>query len=241
MPAALPGPETLADWWSTGPYGGLKPVITAIDDKGNAVVVHGDVVDPQESAQPVGAWRRRAETRRGGSVVVVHDELKLDDAAQGRGFGRAWHTACEGKYRAFGVTAVELLAEDVGGYVWASCGFEFGGAAATSCRAAAMQAAEIVRDQEHELDELLTEGRITEAQGQGFLACVADADALGARTDGAADLSALLTGKYCTPAEIAAHGSGAAWMEGDRRMWLGKALLIGSRWQGFKRLRAEPG
>lgn len=92
-----------------------------------------------------------------------------------------------------------------------------------------------------ELDELLTEGRTTEAQRQGFLACAADADALGARTDGAADLSALLTGKYCTPAEIAAHGRGAAWMEGDRRMWLGKALLIGSRWQGIKRLRAEPG
>jgi hypothetical protein len=70
-------------------------------------------------------------------------------------------------------------------------------------------AAEIVRDRDDELDELELKGRITAADWQRVLACFADPEALGARPDDAPDFAVLLSLKYCSPGEIAAHGKNA--------------------------------
>lgn len=239
---ALPSEDLLKAWWSGPSFADLTPQVGEVSSHGGTrLVCTGTVLD--RDGQEVGEWRRDVVDEEG-VLRVEHRELKIDDAVQDDGFGRPWYWHCEKQYREAGVHVVEMHAEDVGGYVWATCGFVF---ATGACRAGdeprlrALAACDVLDQRRHALDDLVGEGVISQQDADAFVGRFADRDALFARAPvggaaAAADLDEILQGRFTDPGEIARYGNVAAWLEGERKMWLGKAFLIGSTWLGTKTL-----
>lgn len=197
-----------------------EPTSVMVQDDGT-VVTGIDVKD--RDGQDVGAAYRGWKPTTDGGLEVTHNRMQLDPEVQGGGFSQRFNAHAEDVYRAAGVDRVSLEADiDVGGYAWATQGYDFAG--------------------ESEMEYM--RGRFA-AQLHGLGVAVdeqtqRDFDGLQARST-AADFAA---GTAPTPYEWAMLGRHQPWTETDpasekdHLMWPGKAVMMGSDWNAVKPLTA---
>lgn len=203
------------------------------------VTCAGSVLD--EGGAEVGEWQRSARLVPGGALAVDHKRLMLDDDVQERGFGRAWYEHCETLYRREGVRWVDVHAKQVAAYVWATCGFEFdvSGRPPEALRLRALYASKLLTQRQDALSEVIAEGGLPESDHNAFVAKFADTNWLrriapvGAQPQGMTDA---FSDYFTSPGQIADYGKDNAWLQGERKTWLGREFLIGSQWQGRKLL-----
>ena len=155
-----------------------------------------------------------------------HAELSniyLREADQGNGFGRAFTDHLLGTLRNGGVDNIDVEAVSIGGYAWARRGFVWTGDKAAVQREI-LQAAK-------------DDGRWSRMQGHLPEERYAELE------------RKLAAGEFSSEAELAAYGIDQWWWDEHEvprrqdedyvppvreRTWLGKELLIGSRWKGSR-------
>jgi GNAT superfamily N-acetyltransferase len=150
--------------------------------------------------------------------LVWHNALPLDAADQRKGFGKAFEQYSINLYKQYGFTRVCVNAKEVGGYVWQSCGYRLKGEdlSARSKQSLDIWGAHGGRARAQEAV------RRNEATAADFEALDAAFEALGS---GGRD--------PLEPSEIAQFGTD--YRSSQRpEMWLGKAVLLDSRWVGYK-------
>jgi hypothetical protein len=147
-----------------------------------------------------------------GDLVAVHEAFELDEGQRGGGLASAFNAHLTEWYRQQGVTRIELTANiDVGGYAWASAGYDF--------------------QDEHSANSVLDRlrGAVADLHGP-------EADA-GRALLARAESSPFGSADYPTPFEISQLGrpEGPAG-QGRGATWLGKTVMLGSAWEGVRRL-----
>lgn len=146
-----------------------------------------------------------------GNLVAVHELLEIDDEnMRGGGLASALNAHLADWYREQGVGRIELTANiDVGGYAWASHGYDF----------ADEGSANSVLDR---LRSALDGAEGPEADAGRALLARAESEPFG-------------SANYPTPYEISQLGrpEGAAG-QGRGAKWLGKDVMLGSTWEGTK-------
>ena len=117
-----------------GDFNGVTVRLKPIDDGGvlissNFVGISGDLM---MGSRKIGTFYRTVGPDRDtGDLVAQHSYLHIGRNYQGSGVAEAFNNNLYDWYRRSGVKRVELTAnEDVGGYAWATKGFEFEDAAA---------------------------------------------------------------------------------------------------------------
>lgn len=85
-----------------------------------SVVITGAIHD--KDGQEVGQFIRNVLPGK----EVHHDYFKMEESAQGSGFGSSFYKHAEDSYSAIGVKSITMQANlEVGGYAWARMGFNF--------------------------------------------------------------------------------------------------------------------
>lgn len=165
----------------------------------------------------LGGSRRIWRVEDDGSLTVHHSVLNLDRTVQGGGFGQRFNARAEAAYRAAGVTEIDLEANlDVGGYTWATQGYDFNGAA-----------------------DLATVAKRFRKLAQQDPAVASEIQALLKRSTA----RHFAAGTHPTPFEWAMLGRdrAASQRRPDGReilLWPGKQTMLGSKWKGRKTIRA---
>lgn len=109
--------------WLGRELGGFTITPEGINPSRNFVTISGKIRDA--SGDAVGRFTRIL-MRGGDGLSVEHSYLHLDPAHQGQGFAKAFNGFLYDWYRASGVKYVRVHANiDVGGYTWATQGFDF--------------------------------------------------------------------------------------------------------------------
>ncbi|MGC5664937.1 hypothetical protein ACN261_31605 [Micromonospora sp. WMMD723] len=211
------------EWASVldGEYAGLTVrttgAMTDQFDDGPGVMAAADIFD--STGERVGEVVRAIVDGPDGPYAV-HALMELEPHVQGGGFARAMNSALERWYRQAGVTHIELKANiHIGGYAWAKAGYDF----------------------KDPTDAVRIIGRLEDfiaRAERGLLAIPADrldeqiaaAEALIER----ARTGTFGTADYPSAYEVAMLG----WWPGAGRrdVWIGKATLLGSAWNGVKPL-----
>jgi GNAT superfamily N-acetyltransferase len=190
---------------------------------------------PGESA-PVGLARVTLKPPNNrGERVAEYSNIYLKEDEQNQGFGRAFTDHVLKTLRDGGVDRIELEAVSIGGYAWARRGFVWTGDKAAVQREILQAAKDDGRWER--LHGHLPQSRYDELERK------------------------LLAGEFASEAELAAYGiEGYWWNEEQRprgmhepkrqqdedyeapvreRTWLGKELMIGSRWKGSRPVTIE--
>jgi hypothetical protein len=169
-----------------------------------------------------------------GDLVAVHAYLQLDRRARGKGFASEFNGSLERWYRSQGIARIEVHANiDVGGYTWASHGYDFADEdSAGDVLDRLRDAVEELRDQ---AAELMRQARA--ASGAEAAELRAEAAVLDAQLEEAADIldrsveEPFGGDRYPSAWEISQCGRTATGGEGT---WIGKYTMLGSDWQGVK-------
>lgn len=181
------------------------------------VRAHIEILD--KDGRKVGSALRSVTTSADGTPRVQHVSFTLDEPVRSGGFSSRWLQQAENQYRDAGIKEIGLNAANVGAYAWAKAGFEFDNPFSATPIAerfrTALNAAEIQQDLP---PEVLTQGReLVQRTDRAF------AKAMEQRSFDMDD--------FPLPLEFAMLG----WTPGATD-WIGKKLMIGSGWQGVKRL-----
>lgn len=205
-----------------GTFGGLDVRdIEVTVDAGGAVHVAGIVY--QERRQ-VGEFARAFWRDPDGKLVATHDYLSIARDVQGSGFQREFNGNLYDWYRRSGFDRVHVHADiDVGGYTWASSGFDW--ATAHTARETAEWASRRL-------------ARIAAAPGS-FLPGLSEAEVRAQVAEMEELLTRILTGRFGSPDyptayEVSQLGRKPGMGRDDP--WLGKLLMLGSDWNGVLRL-----
>ncbi|MEU8821811.1 phage minor capsid protein [Actinoplanes sp. NPDC048796] len=184
----------------------------------------------------VGRFERAFYRDRDGDLVVVHALLYLHKDYRGRGFAGEFNGHLERWYRQQGIVRIEVHANiDVGGYTWASQGFEFED---TESADYIIDRVRFMVDVFNELvdDYRKAAGSATAANARALRerarkleAQVAEAADILERADGSqfGDLD------FPTSYEISQVGRSND-VDDEKQPWLGKAAMLGSDWHGVK-------
>jgi hypothetical protein len=141
MPALLQNDEAGRDWQRraveqmgaamNGTFAGMNVEVTGAtpfmggpegEDRGVSVRLRITDADGNE----VGSASRAVYRDENGNLAAVHEELVLDPEVRGNGFAAEFNRNLTDWYRSQGVERIELTANiDVGGYAWASHGYDF--------------------------------------------------------------------------------------------------------------------
>lgn len=213
-----------------GDFGGLT---THVDDvhhvqrarafgggNDDAMSVRGHVRD--SSGHQVGTFSRQYHQQPDGTITAYHAYLQISGSVQGNGFSNAFNGHLINWYRRSGVQSVSVHADiDVGGYTWASFGYDF----SDSYEADAM--IDRFRDALRNLEQGRYRGRRLRGQGMQEDQQIAALRALLARTRS----SRFGQPGYPTAYEFSQAGrwEGAS---GRSDVWIGKALMLGTSWHG---------
>jgi hypothetical protein len=203
-----------------GTYGQFRVVATRarVGALGNEIHFSGAILDAK--GNPIGQFTRVVIRQPDGTLVARHSTLTLSRKVQGSGLAQQLNANLIDWYRRSGVTEIRLMANiDVGGYAWATKGFDFLNAAA---------AREFVDEAIDKVDKALatfaSRGRlprgITEADLRSLERYLADIR-VGRITAHARDISVF--GRQ--------PGQG-----GKTAVWPGKWLMLGSGWRAVLRL-----
>jgi SPP1 gp7 family putative phage head morphogenesis protein len=214
-----------------GRYAGLDVKTTSVMLGGpnrTTIVIGGDVL---KDGEKIGWWSRQVGRDKAGNLVAYHGHLEIKGKYRGSGFADEFNGNLMHWYRRSGVSMVELYASsDVGGYAWASKGYDF----ANATTAAMMLGA--LREQVTFFSTLARGGNdvlqhylpgVTKIQVRQM---VADARALLKRA-GEAKFG---TPGFPTAYEMSQLGRWPGAGKGD--LWIGKRTMLGSSWDGVLRL-----
>jgi hypothetical protein len=194
-----------------GAYGsrGLKVAVTQARVTARNMQYHADVLDPK-SGRKVGTITRYMERNNDtDELMAVHSFLELDRAVQGSGFAEQFNRNLYDWYRRSGVAYVDVHADiDVGGYAWATQGYEF-------------RDRDVARDFLHNAEAALRRMRgvpvgLTEAQ-------MIDLDRF---------VDDMKAGRIPISAPAIARFGRLPGQGGKKAMWPGKWLMLGSDWRG---------
>jgi hypothetical protein len=112
-----------------GQYADLMVEADSVAMQDNVIYVSGRVIDLE--GNEVGEFSRHLRRDPDGKLVAVHESLEIDPSVQGSGFANEFNQNLYDWYRRSGVDRVELYADiDVGGYAWATQGYDFADAEA---------------------------------------------------------------------------------------------------------------
>jgi GNAT superfamily N-acetyltransferase len=216
-------------------HGGLRTEFdretsTPLNRAGRVVRVGGHILDAD--GRRVGHFTRMLATGRDG-LRARHEEIRLAEEARGRGFARALHEHAEAVYVRMGVGYVTMHAEDVGSLLWPRMGFDFDlrrveGATEGERRAHAVLALLSPRSRK-------VEGRPRPAEVLAAWAASGDPAQRAA--------AAALRTRLPTPARVAAGDLDGLLLD-PRSLGefdavgsqLGRTLMLGASWDGYKRL-----
>lgn len=121
-----------------GRYAGLDAKVTEVTYERTFLAVRGKIIDP-DTGRTIGKFTRHLSRENDGEIVAHHDLLQIGRTYQGSGFAEKFNANLYDWYRRSGIAKVEVHANiDVGGYTWATQGFDFANAqhAASFLRAA---------------------------------------------------------------------------------------------------------
>ena len=115
-----------------GDYGGITVRVEGVTPTGGYMSFDGQIFDTK-TGRKIGEFDRVIRREPNGELVARHSVLEIDRKTQGSGFAEEFNENLYDWYRRSGIKRVELTANiDVGGYAWASKGFEFETAAGAS-------------------------------------------------------------------------------------------------------------
>jgi GNAT superfamily N-acetyltransferase len=225
-----------------GDYAGLTVEVKSVVDESNGpsrpgFSVRGQIYPADDlDADPIGVFDRSFYRDQDGDLVVVHALLALDRGYRGRGFASEFNSHLERWYRQQGISRIEVHANiDVGGYTWATQGFEFeDGESADDVLDRLRSMTSIFEERVGELREeaesaTAQRSRELRAQARKLEAQVSEAGTILER----ADYSRFGDPDYPTSYEISQ--TGRSHDLGDQRQpWIGKAAMLGSDWHGVK-------
>lgn len=218
--------EMMAKAVFEGDFGGLSTKVDSVDGRGNYVSVGGSVYDSR--GHNVGRFTRQIQKDpTTGDLTVYHAFLQINGTTQGNGFSNAFNGHLINWYRQSGVKQVTVHANiDVGGYTWASFGYDF----ATRSDARMMEGR--FRDALRDLEAGSYHGRRIQGAGMDRDHQIAELKALMQRID---DYSFGQPG-YPTARDFSQTGK---WQGAGGRsdVWIGKALMLGMSWHGVYRLQ----
>lgn len=182
--------------------------------------LYGEVwlnLQKQGEIRPVGLARVivKPPNHRGERVAELAN-IYLHEDEQEHGFGRAFTDYFLKTLRDGGVDKVNVEAVSVGGYAWARRGFQW--------------TADKKAEQQRIVADAKTDGRWAEIARRTPPAALAEFE------------GKIERGEFSSEAELAAYGIDQGWRESDpatgastgARMWLGKQLMLGSRWKGSR-------
>jgi GNAT superfamily N-acetyltransferase len=191
-----------------GTWGGYTSTVTQVTNPRPGLITVSGIVRKSGSTRGAEAGIFTRSFRQGGDVH--HDLLVMDRAHQGTGFARGFYEHTTNAFRRDGFSQVTLMANiDIGGYAWARAGFDFApGQAALSRAAIAARSGSIRRS---------NPGRYTRQE------------AMQAR------LMGLRPGT--TPRDFSQIGRNRSWFDDNGiEHWFGKDLLLGTVWNGVRKL-----
>lgn len=210
-----------------GDFGGLTTVVDSVyRDRYRSggtvsISVRGRVLD--SNGYQVGSFSRQYG-EAGGRLTAYHAYLQISGSVQGNGFSNAFNGHLINWYRHSGVESVSVHANiDVGGYTWASFGYDF------ADESDAVTMADRFRRTLRSLETTggYSGGRRPRGAGMQTADQVAALRTLLARVDN----SRFGQPGYPTAYEFSQAGRwpGAG---GRRDVWIGKALMLGTSWHG---------
>jgi hypothetical protein len=183
---------------------------------GKTLQFHGTISD--STGNEVGTFIRTISQDPDGKLVAHNDLLAIDKRVQGSGFARAFNHNLIEWYRRSGVDRIELNANiDVGGYAWASQGYDFASPRAFFSWAAEakLKVHKLYQQQESLAEELGV-----------------PVDKVGALLD---QFRALLE-RAAEGEPISAYEFSQAGRSPGDSTWLGKLVMLGTSWDGVLRL-----
>jgi GNAT superfamily N-acetyltransferase len=224
-----------------GDYAGLRVEVESVTkpagpDRPNIQVSGKIWASDDPDADEAGIFARGFYRDRDGSMVAVHALLHLENEYRGKGFASAFNSRLVDWYRQQGIVRVEVHANiDVGGYTWATQGFEFEDEASASDILGRLRfVIDVFQDRIHAMrDEAQSASaertRLLREQVKQLESQISDAEDILER----AENSGFGGDEYPTSWEISQCGrSHDIGVEG--RPWIGKAAMLGSDWFGVK-------
>jgi hypothetical protein len=184
----------------------------------HVVRVFGKIYDKDNKY--VGAFQRNlvAWKNNDDGSYVEHDSLYLNDDVQGGGFAQRFNAHAENAYRDAGFNQIRLYADvSVGGYAWATQGYDFQNHAGLELALSRVRGAIALKPEWKSNDKLQ-----------------AEFEALKARSTP----EHFANGTSPKPVELAMLGHELAKVPRDEKhlMWPGKSGLMEAGWHGVKRL-----
>lgn len=213
------------------PLGEINSVvnkITVTPGDNNMHTIEGTFIDSKYGSL-VGHYRNYIYRDNDGRLVANHDNISLDDDIQGQGLVERFNRRKEMFYRVKGVEEIRLYANvDVGGYAWARSGYNFGP------NDSAKEILRITKDGEWEEDD----------NGNKFNRRTLYMDSMAEIEDNIhpeeyySYEDAINSGEIQHPYQLSQLGKeGTHWKFRGHDMWYGKALMMGSYWDGVKQIR----
>ncbi|XVU25799.1 phage minor capsid protein [Actinoplanes sp. CA-054009] len=221
-----------------GDYAGLTAEVKLASGRGSGTSRPGLAVLGQIflDGKQVGRFERAFYRDRNGDLVVVHALLALIKEVRGRGFASEFNGHLERWYRQQGIVRIEVHANiDVGGYTWASQGFEFEDAESAEdilqrVRWAMEGLADRVKRLREEAESAGADrARVLREHARKLEAQVSEAADILER----ADESRFGDEDFPTSYEISQIGRTHD-IGDDKLPWLGKDAMLGSDWHGVK-------
>jgi hypothetical protein len=217
-----------------GDYGGLNVRIREVDVSGNTVNFSGVIM--RQDGSPAGTVSRRITLPnaqgRGGKVYNAY--LTIPSDQQGSGFAEEWNNNLFDWYKRSGIDEVTVTANiDVGGYAWATKGFDFASKSAADGILDGL-ANFVQRVRQADWDNLSSSHRydISRVFGANFdpddvRRQLVEAEALLARA------RSTRFGRADFPSAYEVSQIGRTSGQGGRdARWLGKGYLLGKSWSG---------
>jgi hypothetical protein len=212
-----------------GEFGGLTVKVKDIEATAHGGLVIGGTIhtpgdDPDEGS---GMFERLFYRDEAGKLVASHEYLQLDRNVQGSGFAREFNNNLFDWYRRSGFDRVEVNANiDVGGYTWATQGFDFQDA----------DALQAWFDRATDKLDFLGGGG-TPAKGISLAQAFPDLseEEIGQEVKALRDLfQEMENGRPTSAYEISQVGRRPGM--GRHDMWIGKLIMLESHWMGVLRL-----
>lgn len=171
-----------------------------------------------DDGEKVGLITRQFARDSEGKLVATHYDMRLAKNVQGGGFAQAYNDRMVAWYRRNGFDRIEIATSSVGGYAWARAGYYWR-------RSDGPLGAETVRERLR----AYVDGPARKQPH--WHDAIAEAEQLLKRWDTAEFGSP----EYPSPLDVAMIGRKAG-QAGRDATWLGKEVMIGSNWQGVKKL-----
>lgn len=208
-----------------GTFGGLNVQVTGVGPDDGKIGVEGIVLDPH--GEVVGEFQRYFyHNEVDGKLVASHEFLQLAPHVQGSGFARAFNANLYDWYRRSGFDRVVVHANiDVGGYSWATQGFDFRNNNALEDW---LKGAELRMTMLRNTMVTPDNKSLTDVFGLSRSEVVAELDKLSKL------FSEIRSGRQVSAYEISQLGRKRGMGRDD--MWVGKLIMLGSDWLGALRL-----